>query len=71
MVKNDKKFCLSYSITQESYLIWLSFMVHICKMIISPSFNFWVNSGAKGQKMVQNDKKAMLVLDVSENIHYL
>ena len=46
-------------------------MVHICKMIISPSFNFWVNSGAKGQKMVQNDKKAMLVLDVSENIHYL
>ena len=34
--QNDKKFCLSCSISQEPYIIWLSFMVHLCKMTISP-----------------------------------
>ena len=36
IVQNDKKFCLSCSVSQEPYIIWLSFMVHLCKMIISP-----------------------------------
>ena len=41
-VQNDKKFCPSRFIAQEPYIIWLSFMVNICKMIISPGtfFNF-------------------------------
>ena len=34
-VQNDKKLCLSLFISQEPYIIWLSFMVHMCKMIIS------------------------------------
>ena len=39
--RNDKKFCLSSSVAQEPYIIWLSFMVHMCKMIIFPdSFLF-------------------------------
>ena len=68
-VQNDKEFCLSRSISQEPYSIWLSFMVHLCNMIISLDvffffffhffkiFVFWVVSGVRGQKMVQNDKK--------------
>ena len=35
LVQNDKKFCLSYFLTQEQYLTWLWFLVNICKMMIS------------------------------------
>ena len=48
MAQNDKNFCQSYLVSQEWYLIWLWFLVHICK-IISPAifsifskFWFWV-----------------------------
>ena len=40
MVQNDKKFCASHVISQEPYIIWLSFMLHMCKMIISPGVFF-------------------------------
>ena len=40
MVQNDKKLCLSHFISQESYIIWLSFLVHMCKMIISAGVIF-------------------------------
>ena len=45
-VQNDKKSCLSCFIFQEPYMIWLSFMVQMCKMIISPGIilvfsKFW------------------------------
>ena len=40
MVQNDKKFCLLHSISQEPYIIWLSFMVQMYKMIISPGVFF-------------------------------
>ena len=36
MVQNNKKFCPSPFIYQELYIIWLSFMEHMCKVIISP-----------------------------------
>ena len=56
-VKNDKKICLSHFISQEPYIIWLPFMVQICKIMMSPSvfFNvkilmFQVVRGWKGQK---------------------
>ena len=35
MVQNEKKICLSCSISQETCIIWFSFMVHLCKMVIS------------------------------------
>ena len=35
-VQNDKKFCLSCSISQEPYIIWLSFMVQMYKIKTSP-----------------------------------
>ena len=40
MVQNVKKFCLSHSISQESYIIWFLFMVLMCKMIVSSGFFF-------------------------------
>ena len=38
MAQNDKKLCLSCLISQEPYIIWSSFMVHMCNRIISPGF---------------------------------
>ena len=73
MVQNDKKLCLSCSISQEPCIIWLLFMVQMCKIIISPGvfFNFkilifWVVRGLKGQKMAQNDKKFCLSHSISQ-----
>ena len=47
MAQNDKKFCLSRTISQEPYIIWLWFGC-TCKMMISTgnfsifqSFDFW------------------------------
>ena len=39
MAQNDQK-NLSHSISQELYLIWLWFLVHMCKMMISPAIFF-------------------------------
>ena len=70
----NKKFYLSHFISREQYIIWLPFMVHLCKMIISPSgfsifvkiLGFWVVRGVKGQKTVQNDKKLCLLHSISQ-----
>ena len=44
MDQTDKKLCLSCLISQGPYIIWSSFMVHMCKMIISPGiFHFFLN----------------------------
>ena len=55
MNKNEKKICLSCSISQELYIIWFSFMVHICKMIIFPGIFFifskiWFSRSSGGSK---------------------
>ena len=34
MVHNDKNFYMSCPISQEPHIVWLPFMVHICKIII-------------------------------------
>ena len=68
MVQNNKTFCLSYSVSQKPYIIWLPFMVHMCKVIISPGgffifSKFWFSGsigkegwGVKGRKTVQKTK---------------
>ena len=40
-VENDIKFCQSHSISQEPYIIWMPFMVHIFKTIISTDRSFY------------------------------
>ena len=79
MVENDKKLCLSHSISEEPYIIWLSFMVHMCKMVISPGvffhfhkiFIFQIVRGVKGQNLVQNNKKFSVTLQISGTIHHM
>ena len=75
-IQNNKKVCLLHSISQQTYIIWLSSMVHICKMIISLGVffifsKFWFSAsvgGVKGQKMVQNDKKLCLSHSISQEL---
>ena len=72
--QNEKKFCLLHLISQEPYVIWLSFMVHICKMVISLGVFFFFSKfwffrlfgGLKGQKTVQNDKNLCLSHSISQ-----
>ena len=40
IVQNGKKFCPSHLISQEPYIIWLSFSVHFYKMMISSGVSF-------------------------------
>ena len=79
-VQNYKKICLSRFISHEPHIIWLSFVVHKCKMIISPrSFSiffkiliFQVVRRVKVQKMARNDKKlCQSCLYISGNTHYM
>ena len=51
MVQNDKKLCLSHTMSQEPYIIWLSFMVQMCKMIMSPGGE-GAKNGPKCQKFL-------------------
>ena len=39
--QNDKNFCLSHSVSQELYIIWFWFLIHMCKMMIFPG-NFFI-----------------------------
>ena len=55
MYQNDKTFCLSHSVSQEPYIIWLWFLMHMCKIMISPA-NFFV---------FQNWAKNDLILPIS------
>ena len=41
MAQNDKKFCLSHFVSQKPYIVRLSFMVHLYKMMIYPGVFFF------------------------------
>ena len=57
-----QKLCLSSPISEKPYLIWSSFVAHMCKRIISPgfiftffpNFNFRGQYGKKRPKMAKN-----------------
>ena len=57
MAQNGKILCLSHFISQEPYIIWLWFLVHMCKMIYPAIFSFFkilifgVFREIKGKKM--------------------
>ena len=75
MVQNDKTLYPLCSVSQDPYIIWLSFMKNMCKMIISTCvfsiffifFIFRVVSGVKGQKIVKNDKKLCPSCSISQD----
>ena len=61
-----KRFCLSHFILREPYILWFSFMVGMCKMIISSGvffifLKFWF-SGLLGGKRVKNCQKWQKIL---------
>ena len=74
VVQYEKRFCLLNSISQEPYIIWLSFVVDKCKMIISPGvcfhffkiLIFWFAGGINEQKRTQNDKNFCLLRLISQ-----
>ena len=58
MAQNDKKLCLSHSISQEAYITWSWFLIHMCRMIsltiffiFSKFWFFWFLGGVKWEKM--------------------
>ena len=79
IVQNYKKFCPSCSISQEPH-IWLSFMVHICKMIISlgvflvgfQNFDFLgCQEGWKGKKMPKMTNFLSVTSYISGTIYHM
>ena len=75
MTQNNKRFCWLRTISQEPYIISLSFMVHMCKMIISQGFfsiflNFFFlgqNGGSERAKNCPKRQKIMLCLVFQES----
>ena len=59
-LKMTIKFCLLYLIFQELYIIWSSFIVHMCKRIVSSGISFFLFllniwfSGSYGGKRKKN-----------------
>ena len=55
IAQNNKKFCLSDFLSQQPYLVWLWFLLHMCKMMISPgiffSFHFFTILSVKIQSV--------------------
>ena len=65
-------------ISQEQYSIWSWFLVHLCKMMISPGvfhffkiLIFWVVSGVKEQKIAQNDKNFCVLHFISQESYIM
>ena len=57
MALNDRQFCQSHSVSQEPYIVWLWFLVHMCKWwYLQQIFSFfkilifWVFRGDKRSK---------------------
>ena len=80
MVQNDIKLSLSCSIYQEPYIKWLSFMVHMCKMIISPGvfFQFFkilifqvVRDCRRAKNCPKWQKLLSVALYISGTIHHM
>ena len=80
MVQNEKKFCLSRSISQEAYIIWLSFEVHRCNMMISPGIcyifsKFWIfwflGGWVTKKKMIHNYQFQSVTLSNSRTVDHI
>ena len=78
MFWNDKKSVLLHFISLELYIIWWSFMAHMCKMLISPGVFFFhifkilifqVIKGAKGQKRSEMTKKLCPSRSISQEVY--
>ena len=81
IAQNEKEqLHLSHAISQEQYSIWSWFLVHLCKMMISPGaffhffkiLIFWVVRRVKGQKNSPKWQKTLsFALYISGTIHHM
>ena len=80
--QNYKKLCLSHFVSQEPYLIWLWFLVRMCKMMIFLAVFliffkiqiFWVlgkEGGVKGQKITHYYQFQSVTLYISRNVDHI
>ena len=70
MVQNDKK-CVCCDPYLMNCASWLSFIVHMCKMISTGAFFIFGVRVDKGHKMVQNDKKSCLLCSISQEPYFI
>ena len=76
MAQDDEKLCLFYLMPQEPYIIWLSYIADLCKMMISSGvFFFFIFSKfwffgllRRGDKRAKNCPKWERILSVMLNI---
>ena len=62
-----KKLCSLHLVSKEPYIICFSFLVHKCKVMISPGFFFQnFDFSVKGQRMVQNEERFCLLNTISQ-----
>ena len=77
--KWQKSLPVSLHTSGTVHIIWSWFLVHMCKMMISPAiffifqnFDFGLSGGWKGKKKAQNDKKILPVsLRTSGTVHII
>ena len=74
MAQNDKKLYLLYSISLKPYIVWLSFMVHMCKrislgfvFIFSEFWCFRLLRGWKGKKRFKMTKNSVCCASYLKN----
>ena len=78
MAQNNKIFCLSHSISQDLCLVWLWFLVHMCKMRSPASFlsfsKFWFFRGGfcgGWQKIIHNYQFQSFTLNISRTVDHI
>ena len=79
MAQNYKILSVVFYISRTVHHIWLSIMIHICKVIISPDicFHFFKKiffllvRRIKRQKMAQNYKILSVVFYISRTVHHI
>ena len=70
MVQNNKKFCLSRSISEDPYRIWLSFTVHMSEITGSFFIFLWSLGGKSAKNGLKFQKIQSVALHISETIHH-
>ena len=73
MAQNDKKFCLLHTISREPSITWSWFMLHVCKMVMSPSIFFIFQSFdfSEGQVMTQNCQFQSVTFHISGTVNHI
>ena len=75
MAQTGKTLCLPYSISREAYIIWLRFLVHLCKvmtcqddfLIVLKFWFFWLLGGYKGKKWSKMTKSSVCLTPYLRN----